>query len=94
MPPRASVDTAPPDQGSPSRRVAQLLHLDDDGVTGIVPARIPRDDSKPLRQDIDNLALTLIAPLGADYNCCFCSHLYPVILSEVHRGAPSRRTRF
>jgi hypothetical protein len=43
-------------------------------MPGIVPTRIPRDHTEPLRQDIDNLALALIAPLGAHHYRCLCSH--------------------
>jgi hypothetical protein len=36
-------------------------------VTGIVPALIARNDIKPIRQQVDDLSLSFIAPLGADY---------------------------
>jgi hypothetical protein len=34
-------------------------------VSGVVPALKPRDDIGPFGQPIDNLAFSLVAPLGA-----------------------------
>ncbi len=50
----------------PARHQLQnkLFARDDDGVPGIVPARIPRHDVERARKHIDNLALAFIAPLG------------------------------
>src|SRR6185437_4184199 len=40
--------------------------VDDEGMTGIVPALESHDDVGLLRQPIDDLALSFVAPLGAD----------------------------
>ncbi len=45
------------------------LHaVDHERVAGIVPALEPRDGRDTLGQQVDDLALALIAPLGADYD--------------------------
>ena len=38
----------------------------DDGVAGVVAALVAGHDVEPLRQQVDDLALPLVAPLGAD----------------------------
>jgi hypothetical protein len=53
-------------------RVVADLHR----VPGVVPALITRDDVEPLREQIDDLAFTFIAPLGAD-DCDYVSHRFP-----------------
>ena len=42
----------------------------DDGVAGVVPGRVSRDDGRALRHQVDDAALALVAPLPADdHNC-------------------------
>src|SRR3954467_5431658 len=48
----------------------KLFALDDDGVSSIVSAGVARDAIKILREHVNDLALTLIAPLGADNDYC------------------------
>ena len=47
-----------------------LLRSDghDDGMTGIIAARASRADIDLRGQDVDELALALVAPLGAKHN--------------------------
>ncbi len=52
----------------------ELLPVNDHGMAGVVAARIARHHSKALREHIYDLALALIAPLGAQYNCRLRSH--------------------
>src|SRR3954447_2657333 len=40
-----------------------------DGVAGVVPALAPDHNVRFGREHVDNLALTLVAPLRADQNC-------------------------
>ncbi len=47
----------------------ELLLPDLDRVAGVVAALGADDDVGLLRQNVDDLALPLIAPLGADQNC-------------------------
>ena len=47
---------------------AVLLAVDDDGVTGIVAARVAHDDIEVAGDQVANLTLALIAPLGTDQN--------------------------
>ena len=42
----------------------ELFAVDDDGVPGVVAAGVARDHVELLREDVDDLALALIAPLG------------------------------
>ncbi|GAC1355955.1 MAG: hypothetical protein NVSMB3_01770 [Acidobacteriaceae bacterium] len=44
----------------------ELPALDDDGVTGIVPASVAGDDIELLGEDVDDLSFALIAPLGTE----------------------------
>src|SRR5437870_11427049 len=44
----------------------ELLAIDDDRVPRVMSARVARYDGKVLRQDIDDLALAFVTPLGAD----------------------------
>src|SRR5579864_4593067 len=44
----------------------EFLAVDDDGVAGIVPAGVTGYDRKALRQDVDDLPLALVAPLGTN----------------------------
>src|SRR6185312_6061267 len=48
----------------------KLLAGNDDGVSGIMSAGIARDHIKIFREHIHDLAFTLVAPLGAYYDCC------------------------
>ena len=45
----------------------ELGAVDVDGVAGVVSALIARDDVETRRQQIDDLALAFIAPLGAEH---------------------------
>ncbi len=44
----------------------ELLAIDDDRVAGIVAAGIAGHNGEVLRQNVDDLAFALVAPLGAD----------------------------
>jgi hypothetical protein len=44
----------------------ERLVADLHGMAGIVSALVAHDDVEPLREQIDNLAFTFVAPLGAD----------------------------
>ena len=44
----------------------ERLVADLDGVAGVVAALVARDDGERLCEQIDDLALALVAPLGAD----------------------------
>ena len=48
--------------------------VDVDGVAGVVAALIARDDREVRRQQVDDLALAFVAPLGAQHcdvhDCC------------------------
>src|SRR5271170_469982 len=44
----------------------KFLSVDDDGVAGVVSASIAGDNREVLREHVDDLALTFVAPLGAD----------------------------
>jgi len=46
-----------------------------DGVPGVVPAGIARHGVEPFAQHIHNLALALVAPLGAQYHRRLSSHV-------------------
>ena len=48
-------------------------------VTGVVSALIPRDDAKMRRQQIDDLALALIAPLGAQHTQIHAASMIPFV---------------
>ena len=43
-----------------------LFAVDDDRVAGVVPAGITRDDVELFREDVDDLAFALVAPLGTE----------------------------
>ena len=45
----------------------ELLAVDVDGVARVVAALVARHDGEARRQQVDNLALALIAPLGAQH---------------------------
>ena len=45
----------------------ELRAVDVDRVAGVVAALIARDDVEPRRQQIDDLALAFVAPLGAEH---------------------------
>ena len=47
---------------------AVLLAVDDDGVTGVVAARVAHDGIEVAGDQVANLTLALIAPLGTDQN--------------------------
>ena len=44
----------------------ELLAVDGHGVTGIVSPLVPGDDVEFLGQQVDDLSLALISPLGSD----------------------------
>ena len=46
----------------------ELLAVADDRVAGVVAALEADDHLRPLREQVGDLALPLIAPLGADYD--------------------------
>ena len=54
----------------------ELSIVGNDSMPCVVPAVEPRDDLGVSRQDIDNLAFGLIAPLGAKH-CCYCHSIFP-----------------
>ena len=47
-----------------------------DGVPGVVSARVACHGVEPLAQHVHNLALALVAPLGAEHYRCLRSHLF------------------
>ena len=50
----------------------ELLAVDDDGVPGVVPAGVAGDEVELLGENVDDLALAFVAPLGAeDDGGCF-----------------------
>jgi hypothetical protein len=54
------------------------LAVDDQRVAGIVPALEARDHVGALAQPVDDLALALVAPLGADdHHICHISLIQP-----------------
>jgi len=55
----------------------ELLVAVDDGVTGVMAAGVARDGAEPLAEYVDNLALALVAPLGAEHYCCPGLHRWP-----------------
>lgn len=59
--------------------------FDEDGVTGVVAAGATDDDIGVFGEDVDNLAFTFIAPLGAYQNCVGHSRSW-----DWHEKAPSR----
>ena len=59
------VTSGPQDAGRQQRELV-LLAAEDDGVSGVVAAQIADDDVVPIGQQVDDLALGLIAPLEAD----------------------------
>jgi hypothetical protein len=46
----------------------EALAINDDGVSGIMPAGVSGHDGESFREHVDNLALALVSPLGADYD--------------------------
>ena len=60
----------------------KLLAADDDRMAGVVPAGVARHGREPLAEHVHNLALALVAPLGAQHHCCLCSHLDPFPLQR------------
>ena len=52
----------------------KLVLANDDGVPGVMAAGVARHGAEPLAQHVDNLSLTLIAPLGAQHYSRLCSH--------------------
>ncbi len=53
----------------------EFLPSDDDGMPGVVTARIARHHRKPIGKNVDDLSLSLIAPLGAQYYRSLGSHV-------------------
>ena len=51
----------------------ERLIADLDRVAGVVPALVARDDIETLCEQIDDLAFTFVAPLGAD-DCNYFFH--------------------
>ncbi len=54
----------------------ELLPADDDGVPGVVPARVACHGAEALAQHVHNFALALVAPLGAQHYRRLRSHLF------------------
>src|ERR1700722_20521407 len=52
----------------------ELLSPDDDRMPGVVAAGIARYHRKPVGKNIDDLSLTLVAPLGTQYYRSLGSH--------------------
>ncbi len=54
----------------PRRHEVQLVDLvpGDDGVPGVVAALVAGDDVAALGEEVDHLALALVAPLGPDHH--------------------------
>jgi hypothetical protein len=50
-------------------------------MAGVMAARVARHGGKPLAEHVYDLALALIAPLGAQYYSCLCSHVLPILES-------------
>ncbi len=50
-----------------------------DRVPGVMPAGVARHGAEPLAQHVHNLALALVAPLGAQHYRRLCSHFRPSI---------------
>ena len=46
----------------------ELLALADDRVAGVVAALEADDRGSPLGEEVDDLPLALVAPLGSDYD--------------------------
>ncbi|MEM7488228.1 MAG: hypothetical protein AAF390_03785 [Pseudomonadota bacterium] len=59
-------ELAAPDDARRQERELEDLAVDDQCVAGVVTALEPSDHVCPFRQPIDDLALPLVAPLGAD----------------------------
>ena len=58
-----------------SQHECLIAHID--AVAGIMPALITLDDVEPVREKVNDLALSFIAPLGTDYydyHILFASH--------------------
>jgi len=55
-----------------------LLAADDECMTGIVPALKTNHRCGFFRQQVDDLAFTLVAPLRADNNDVFAHAVYPL----------------
>ena len=60
-----------------------LLPVYDQSVSGVVSALKPDDQIRPLRKQIDNLALSFIAPLSAHYN--YIRHIFVFPSSRIVR---------
>ena len=72
--------------GGQQRQLVGLV-ADDEGVAGVVPALEAHDNVGPLRQPVDDLALALVAPLGADH------HHVCHVLSRMNESAGRRPPR-
>jgi hypothetical protein len=55
----------------------ELVLANDDGVPGVMAAGVTRHGGEPLAKHVDNLSLTLIAPLGTQHYSRLCSHSLP-----------------
>ena len=53
----------------------EFLPANDDGVAGVVAARVTRHGAEPLAQHVHNLAFALVAPLGAQHYRRLRSHV-------------------
>src|SRR5213075_1202850 len=46
----------------------ELALADEDGMSGVVPTLVARDDVEALGQQVDYFALAFVAPLGAEHD--------------------------
>ena len=67
------IDATGSENASGHQLQDEPLPLDDDGVTGVVSAGIAGDYRERLRKYVDDLAFTLVAPLGSDNDRSFAS---------------------
>jgi len=66
-----------PEHAAGNKLQHKLVLADDDGVPGVMSAGVARHGGKPLAQHVNDFALALVAPLGAQHYSCFRSHRRP-----------------
>src|SRR5207247_1177471 len=69
--------------------------VDVDGVSGVGASLIAHDPRGALGEDVDEFALPLVAPLGADYDDCtprVTEHVTSMGKSGQKKGAPRNRS--
>jgi hypothetical protein len=71
-----------------------LLAIDDQRVAGVVPALEAHHGIRPLGEQVDDLALALVTPLGADHDY---ASAHPILRFSAGRpqvnSAPDRSVR-